>query len=54
MESKKFLSIEQMKDDLEELGNKQVWSAIETIKDPLERIAFRQLFFICGGDLGEK
>ena len=50
---KQELSIDEMKEKLESYGNKHIWKSIEAIKDPLERLSFRQLFFIAGGSLDE-
>ncbi len=50
---KQFLSIDEMKERLECVGNKRIWASIEAIKDPLERLSFRQLFFLAGGSLDD-
>jgi hypothetical protein len=49
----KFVSIDEMKDKLEAFGNKQVWLSIEKIGNCQDRIGYRQLFFLAGGNLDE-
>jgi hypothetical protein len=48
---KQFLSIDEMKERLEQYGHKQIWLSIEKINNWQERIEYRQLFFIAGGSL---
>jgi len=52
-EEKKFISIDEMKDKLEEYGHKTIWHNIEGIGNWQDRIAYRQLFFLAGGELGD-
>jgi len=53
MEEKKFVSIDEMQEKLAEFGNKQVWLSIEKIGKCQDRLAYRQLFFLAGGNLDE-
>ena len=46
-----FLSIEYMQEKLAKNGHKEVWNMIEKIANPLERLAYRHLFFLAGGVL---
>jgi hypothetical protein len=50
---KRFVSIDEMKEKLDEYGNKTIWLNIEKIGNCQERLAYRQLFFLAGGELGE-
>lgn len=47
----KFLSIDEMKDKIEEYGSKAIWQSIERIGNWKDRVAYRQLFFLAGGEL---
>jgi hypothetical protein len=47
----KFVSIDEMKDKLEEYGSKIIWQKIEKIDNWQSRVAYRQLFFLAGGSL---
>ena len=51
---KQFLSIDEMKEKLEEFGSKAIWQSIEKIGKWQDRVMFRQLFFLAGGDLEDK
>jgi hypothetical protein len=53
MEEKKFVSIDEMKDKLEEYGNKAIWKNIEGIGNWKDRVAYRQLFFLAEGNLDD-
>lgn len=53
MEDRQMISIDEMKDKLEEYGQKAIWHNIEGIGNWKERVAFRQLFFLAGGSLDE-
>jgi hypothetical protein len=48
---KQFVSIDEMKEKLEEFGAKQIWLSIEKIGSWQDRIGYRQLFFLAGGSL---
>jgi hypothetical protein len=50
---KKFVSIDEMQEKLEEFGVKQVWLSIEKLGVWQDRVAYRQLFFLAGGNLDE-
>jgi len=45
---KQFLSIDEMKEKLEEFGSKAIWQSIEKIGKWQDRVMFRQLFFLAG------
>ena len=47
----KFVSIDEMKEKLEEFGSKIIWQNIEKIGKWQDRVMFRQLFFLAGGSL---
>jgi len=51
MNEEKYVSIDEMKDKLEEFGSRAIWGNIEKIGNWKDRTAYRQLFFIAGGDL---
>lgn len=51
---KKFLSIEEMQEKIGQFGDRTIWQNIESLSNWQERIAFRQLFFIAGGNLENK
>jgi len=53
MEEKRLVSIDEMKEKLEEFGAKQIWQSIEKIGKCQDRIMFRQLFFLAGSSLDE-
>lgn len=48
---KQFLSIDEMKEKIEQFGNWGIWRIIESIANWQERVAYRQLFFLAGGNL---
>ena len=48
---KQFISIDEMKDKISEYGSKAIWQNIEKIGNWQERSAFRQVFFLSGGNL---
>jgi hypothetical protein len=50
----RFVSIDEMKEKLGEFGNRQVWLSIEKLGKWQDRVAFRQLFFLAGGNLEEE
>ena len=45
------ISIDGMREKIEQCGHKGVWLAIEKIGKWQDRIAFRQVFFLAGGEL---
>jgi hypothetical protein len=51
MEEKKIISVEEMKDKIEESGSRLIWLAIEKIGYWQDRIAYRKIFFQAGGSL---
>ena len=51
MEEKREVSIDEMKEKLEEFGSKTMWQSIEKIGEWQNRVMFRQLFFLAGGEL---
>ena len=53
MEKRTNMTIEEMTEGLEHYGNRRVWLGIEQIKDPIERIQLRAVFFSAGGSLDE-
>jgi hypothetical protein len=53
MEEKKFVSIDEMKDKLEEFGQRVIWQNIEKLGNWQDRVVYRQLFFLAGGNLDE-
>jgi len=53
MEENKFVSIDEMKERLENFGSKRIWETIEMIGDWKDRTMYRQLFFLAGGSLEE-
>ena len=54
MADKKFVSIDEMQDKIEEYGEKALWQNIEQLGNWKDRVAYRQLFFLAGGSLEEK
>jgi ADP-dependent phosphofructokinase/glucokinase len=48
---KKFTSLEEMQEKLEQFGSKEIWRRIENIANPFDRIIMRQIFFNAGGTL---
>lgn len=50
----RFVSIDEMKEKIGEFGNRQVWLSIEKLGKWQDRVAFRQLFFLAGGNLEEE
>jgi hypothetical protein len=53
MNERQMISIDEMKDKLEEYGHKSIWHSIEGIGNWKDRICFRQVFFLAGGSLDE-
>lgn len=53
MEEERFVSIDEMKEKLEEFGAEMIWQNIEKIGNWRDRVAYRQLFFLAGGTLDE-
>jgi len=53
MEEKKFVSIDEMTEKISEYGAKVIWQNIEKIGKWQDRVAYRQLFFLAGGELGD-
>lgn len=53
MDNKKFISIDEMTEKIEEFGVKQIWQTIEKKGNWQERTAYRKLFFLAGGNLDE-
>ena len=51
---RKFISIDEFKEKLEAVGDKEIWKAIEGIGNWKDRVAYRQLFFLAGGSLEDK
>lgn len=49
-----FVSIDVMKEKLEQFGNKVIWQTIEKIGNWKDRVTYRQLFFLAGGSLDEQ
>lgn len=47
----KEISIDEMKEKLAQFGDRQVWLSIEKIGKCQDRVAYRQLFFLAGGEL---
>ena len=47
------ISIDGMRDKIEQCGHKAVWLAIEKIGKWQDRVAFRTVFFMAGGELEE-
>jgi len=54
VENPREVSIEEMKDNLEKYGNDFLWQMIEKVTNPLQRVAYRQLFFMVGGTLDKR
>jgi len=50
---RQFISIDEMKDKLGEVGNKMIWQNIERLGNYKDRIAYRQVFFLAGGSLDD-
>ena len=48
-----FISIDEMREKIEVCGSKGVWSMIEKVGDWKSRTAYRQVFFLADGVLGE-
>ena len=53
MNDRQMISIDEMKDKLEEYGHKIIWQNIEKIGKWQDRVAYRQLFFLAGGSLDD-
>ena len=53
MNDRQIISIDEMRDKLEEYGHKAIWHNIESIGKWQDRVAFRQVFFLAGGNLDE-
>jgi hypothetical protein len=53
MNERDFISIDEMKDKLGEVGSKMIWQNIERIGNWRDRVAYRQLFFLAGGSLDD-
>jgi hypothetical protein len=53
MNERQMISIDEMKDKLEEYGHKAIWHNIEGIGKWQDRVVFRQVFFLAGGNLDE-
>jgi hypothetical protein len=53
MEEKRFISIDEMTEKIAEVGDKMVWQNIERLGKWQDRVAFRQLFFLAGGELDD-
>jgi hypothetical protein len=53
MNEREIISLDEMKDKLEEYGHKAIWHNIEGIGNWKDRVAFRQVFFLAGGNLDE-
>jgi hypothetical protein len=51
MEKRTNITIEEMIEGIERFGHKGVWLGIEKIKDPIERVQLRAVFFLAGGQL---
>jgi hypothetical protein len=51
MEDRQDISIDEMKNKIEDLGGKAIWVAIEKIGNWQMRVAYRQVFFLAGGSL---
>jgi len=51
MEERKMISIDEMRDKLEEYGHRAIWHNIEGIGNWRDRVAYRQVFFMAGGSL---
>jgi len=49
-----LLSINEMEDKIGEHGDNAVWQGIERVSNLKDRLAYRQLFFLAGGDLEPK
>jgi len=50
---KRFVSIDEMTEKISEYGARAIWLNIEKLGNYQERIAYRQLFFLAGGELDE-
>jgi hypothetical protein len=53
MEKRTNITIEEMVEGIERFGHRGVWLGIEKIKDPIERLQLRAIFFSAGGTFGE-
>jgi hypothetical protein len=53
MNERQMISIDSMREKLEEYGHKAIWHNIEGIGKWQDRIAYRQMFFLAGGNLDE-
>ena len=53
MNERQIISIDEMKDKIKKYGHKAIWKSIEGIGKWQDRIAFRQIFFLVGGNLDE-
>ena len=53
MENKRDISIDEMKEKIEQVGDKMIWQNIERIGNWQERLAYRQVFFLAGGSLDD-
>lgn len=51
MDKPNTISIEEMAEMLAKYGNEMLWQMIEKLNNPLQRLAYRQLFFMVGGTL---
>jgi hypothetical protein len=49
----KFISIDEMKEKLDTFGSTQIWQSLEKLGNWKERVAYRQLFFLAGGNLDD-
>lgn len=47
----RILSIDEMKERIEIYGKREIWVTIEKLDNCLTRLAYRQLYFLAGGDL---